>query len=498
MPSPNKSNKIASKSSTVSKKDSGAGSNAGKAVSKKEGGKAQTAVATAKVKSAAKSAADSVKSSKPASVGAETKAGQSKTSQTKAAPSSVATTKTNNSPAKSGSKTSVKGTEGQNVRVKVVDAAMTGKSATSKGSAVKAAAAKPVGSKTPAPAATQSASAQPAAAATATAPKKVAVKQVEKGASAGDTGSKSNQSGTSKKPIVTNTKATSEPKAASIAKAKENAKPVAVASVQAEAVAVKHSPEKLKVASDAKMNAEAPKDAPVAPAKPAPAAQAPVRPAAPAVGANGVRINPPYRPAVAPAMAKPVTKPGVPHAGFKAGEHIVYPAHGVGQIIAIEEQEVAGFKLELFVIGFVKDKMTLKVPMPKVLAGAIRKLSSADAVKKALDTLTGRARIKRTMWSRRAQEYEAKINSGDLVTIAEVVRDLYRSDAQPEQSYSERQLYEAAVDRMAREVAAVQKLTEQESLKLIEQHLQRGPRRGAKSEADSADDGADSAIDEAA
>jgi CarD family transcriptional regulator len=499
MPSPNKSNKIASKSSAVSKKDSGAGSKAGKTVSKKEVGKAPMSVAAAKSKSAAKNAADSVKSSKPASTGANAKAGQSKTSQAKVTPSKVESTKTNNSPAKSGSKASVKGTEGQNVRVKAADAAMAGKSATSTAPAVKAAAAKPVGSKTPAPVATQSASARPAAAVTATAPKKVAVKQVEKATSAGDTGSKSNQSGTSKKPIVTNTKATSEPKAASIAKAKENAKPVTVASVQAEApVAVKPSLEKLKVASDAKVNAEAPKAAPVAPAKPAPAAQAPVRPAAPAVGANGVRINPPYRPAVAPAMAKPVTKPGVPHAGFKAGEHIVYPAHGVGQIIAIEEQEVAGFKLELFVIGFVKDKMTLKVPMPKVLAGAIRKLSSADAVKKALDTLTGRARIKRTMWSRRAQEYEAKINSGDLVTIAEVVRDLYRSDAQPEQSYSERQLYEAAVDRMAREVAAVQKLTEQESLKLIEQHLQRGPRRGAKTEADSADDGADAAIDEAA
>jgi len=238
-------------------------------------------------------------------------------------------------------------------------------------------------------------------------------------------------------------------------------------------------------------------------AKPA-AAPAVVKPAAPvaapAPATHGIRQNPPYRPAVAPAMAKPVTKPGVPHAGFKAGEFIVYPAHGVGQIVAIEEQEVAGFKLELFVIDFVKDKMTLKVPMPKVLAGAIRKLSSPEAVKKALDTLTGRARVKRTMWSRRAQEYEAKINSGDLVTIAEVVRDLYRSEAQPEQSYSERQLYEAAVDRMGREVAAVQKLTESESLKLIEQHLQRGPRRGAKSEADAADvdDAAEGVVDEAA
>jgi CarD family transcriptional regulator len=129
-----------------------------------------------------------------------------------------------------------------------------------------------------------------------------------------------------------------------------------------------------------------------------------------------------------------------------------------------------------------KDKMMLKVPLPKVLVGAIRKLADAETVQRALDTLTGRARIKRTMWSRRAQEYEAKINSGDLQSIAEVVRDLYRSDAQPEQSYSERQLYEAALDRMAREIAAVQKLTEMESLKLIESQLQKGPRRGGKAD----------------
>lgn len=170
--------------------------------------------------------------------------------------------------------------------------------------------------------------------------------------------------------------------------------------------------------------------------------------------------------------------------GFKPNEFIVYPAHGVGQIVAIEEQEVAGFKLELFVISFVKDKMILKVPTPKVVSVGMRKLAEADVVKKALDTLTGRARVKRTMWSRRAQEYEAKINSGDLIAIAEVVRDLYRSDAQPEQSYSERQLYEAALDRMAREIVVVQKLTETESLKAIEAQLQKGPRRGKTEDVD--------------
>ncbi len=200
-------------------------------------------------------------------------------------------------------------------------------------------------------------------------------------------------------------------------------------------------------------------------------------------------------------VEKPAVKSGAHRTGFKTHEFIVYPAHGVGQIVAIEEQEVAGFKLELFVISFAKDKMTLKVPMPKVIAGAIRKLADADTVQRALDTLTGRARIKRTMWSRRAQEYEAKINSGDLHCIAEVVRDLYRSDAQPEQSYSERQLYEAALDRMAREIAAVQKLTDSESLKLIDAQLQKGPRRGAKVEVEpdaDADGEPDGDVEEAA
>ena len=166
--------------------------------------------------------------------------------------------------------------------------------------------------------------------------------------------------------------------------------------------------------------------------------------------------------------------------GFKTSEFIVYPAHGVGQIVAIEEQEVAGARLELFVINFVKDKMTLRVPTSKVASVGMRKLAETPMVKRALETLKGRARIKRTMWSRRAQEYEAKINSGDIVAIAEVVRDLYRSESQPEQSYSERQLYEAALDRLSREVAAVQRLTETEAIKEIEAALAKGPHRGPK------------------
>jgi CarD family transcriptional regulator len=201
------------------------------------------------------------------------------------------------------------------------------------------------------------------------------------------------------------------------------------------------------------------------------------------------------------AVAKPVppkAKPAAQKHGFKLNEFIVYPAHGVGQIIGMETQEVAGFSLELFVVSFIKDKMILKVPMSKIASVGMRKLAETGVVDKALATLSGRARIKRTMWSRRAQEYEAKINSGDLVTIAEVVRDLYRSETQPEQSYSERQLYEAALDRMARELAAVRKLIDSEALKLIESFLQKGPRRGQKADVEAAEEGDDEDVDRAA
>ena len=179
-------------------------------------------------------------------------------------------------------------------------------------------------------------------------------------------------------------------------------------------------------------------------------------------------------------MATATKKTAQQRNGFKAGEYIVYPAHGVGLISGIEEQEIAGYKLELFVISFEKDKMTLRVPVSKITAVGMRKLSEAQTVKKALDTVKGRARVKRTMWSRRAQEYEAKINSGDLNAIAEVVRDLFRADNQPEQSYSERQLYEAALDRMAREVGAVSKISETEAIRQIEQSLMKNPRRSGK------------------
>ena len=183
-------------------------------------------------------------------------------------------------------------------------------------------------------------------------------------------------------------------------------------------------------------------------------------------------------------MAKKATQ----RHGYKTGEFVVYPAHGVGQIVEIEEQEIAGTKLELFVIDFQKDKMKLRVPTSKIESVNMRKLADDPTVERALKTVQGRARVKRTMWSRRAQEYDAKINSGDLIQIAEVVRDLFRSDTQPEQSYSERQLYEAALERMAREIAAVKKLTETEAVHEIEANLAKGPRRGPKPEGEEDDE----------
>lgn len=169
-------------------------------------------------------------------------------------------------------------------------------------------------------------------------------------------------------------------------------------------------------------------------------------------------------------MATKSTKPSKSSkkSPFRKDDYIVYPAHGVGRITSIEEQEVAGAKLELFVVSFEKDKMTLRVPTAKATTSGMRPLSDKDTITKALDTLNGRARVKRVMWSRRAQEYEQKINSGDLVSIAEVVRDLHRAEDQPEQSYSERQLYEAAFERLAREVAAVEKIDESKAAEKLE------------------------------
>ena len=154
---------------------------------------------------------------------------------------------------------------------------------------------------------------------------------------------------------------------------------------------------------------------------------------------------------------------------FEVGQSVVYPAHGVGRITAVEKQTVAGMALEVYVVAFDQDKMILRVPTNRAEASGMRALAGSKLVDDALKTLGGKARIKRTMWSRRAQEYEAKINSGDLVSIAEVVRDLFRADDQPEQSYSERQIFEAAASRLARELAAMEQLDEPKALeKLLE------------------------------
>jgi CarD family transcriptional regulator len=172
--------------------------------------------------------------------------------------------------------------------------------------------------------------------------------------------------------------------------------------------------------------------------------------------------------------------------GFRTGEYIVYPAHGVGRIVEIEQQEIAGTRLELFVISFERDKMTLRVPVSKIESVGMRKLSEPDVVTRAFKVLRGRPRVKRTMWSRRAQEYEAKINSGELIAVAEVVRDLYRNERQTEQSYSERQLYEAALERMAREIAMARKLDEAQAVRDIETELSKGAGRATRSVEDEA------------
>jgi CarD family transcriptional regulator len=143
---------------------------------------------------------------------------------------------------------------------------------------------------------------------------------------------------------------------------------------------------------------------------------------------------------------------------FSVGDYVVYPTHGVGKVVDIAQEQIAGFELQLFVINFAADKMTLRVPVDKAEESGLRKISTREKMQSAITTLRGRARAKRTMWSRRAQEYEAKINSGDPVAIAEVVRDLHRAPDQPDQSYSERQMYEAALNRLAHELALVEKI----------------------------------------
>ena len=157
---------------------------------------------------------------------------------------------------------------------------------------------------------------------------------------------------------------------------------------------------------------------------------------------------------------------------FLTGDFVVYPSHGVGRILSLENQQIAGYDLKVFVISFEKDRMTLRLPVGKARSAGLRRLSTPTEMKAALAKLRGRTRAKRTMWSRRAQEYEAKINSGDPASIAEVVRDLYRNAGQADQSYSERQIFQAAMDRLVREFAAVEKIDEATATKKLEELLQ--------------------------
>ena len=210
------------------------------------------------------------------------------------------------------------------------------------------------------------------------------------------------------------------------------------------------------------------------------------------------------KPVLAPAPVVVVAKPVAPAAkviapapkkpSFKIGELVVYPAHGVGKITNVEEQEIAGIKLELYIVDFEKEKLRLKVPTNRAEQKGMRHLADRSLIEQAMKVIRGRARIKRTMWSRRAQEYDAKINSGDMIAVSEVIRDLYRSDRQPEQSYSERQLFEQALGRFARELAAVRRVDEDQCIKELEDFLARNAKRGAavseKVEEDSAEEAA--------
>ena len=226
-------------------------------------------------------------------------------------------------------------------------------------------------------------------------------------------------------------------------------------------------------------------------AKPAAGKSAAAKPAAKSAAAKPVAVKPvvaaakPVAPAAKPvvAAAKPAAKPVVVAAkpaakdlkekdsGFRKGDFVVYPTHGVGKILGVETQEVSGHSLQLIIIHFEKDRMTLRVPVAKAKNSGLRKLSSRKVMDAALQTLKGRSRVKRAMWSRRAQEYEAKINSGDPVSIAEVVRDLHRNADQPDQSYSERQIYQAALDRLVRELAAIDGIDEQSAHQRLHQVL---------------------------
>ncbi|WP_246522533.1 CarD family transcriptional regulator [Neoroseomonas terrae] len=231
-----------------------------------------------------------------------------------------------------------------------------------------------------------------------------------------------------------------------------------------------------------------------APPSPPPVAPRPfVAPVPPAPGRGIVSPPPPHRapvrPSAAPAVVATAAKTAPrPKEDFKAGDHVVYPTHGVGSVQGIETVEAAGYTLQVIVVTFEENRMTLRVPVNKAASSGLRKLAAGANMQQALDTLKGRARIKRTMWSRRAQEYEAKINSGDPLQIAEVVRDLHRNAGQPDQSFSERQIYEQALDRLAAEVAAIDKTDKVKAIEKLMTYLGKAEKGEKADKAESAAD----------
>lgn len=291
-----------------------------------------------------------------------------------------------------------------------------------------------------------------------------------------------------KAPTKSSTTATAKPATKQKAEAKTAARPQAAAKAvkvesktapkpapKADAMPVANVAAKPAAPAAKASLASAPKPAaPVAAAKPVPApppappSVAPVRAAVPPHAAH----RPPHRPAAAAATVATATK-AAPRSKeeFKAGDHVVYPTHGVGTVQGIETVEAAGYSLQVIVVTFEENRMTLRVPVNKAASSGLRKLAAGASMQQALDTLKGRARIKRTMWSRRAQEYEAKINSGDPLQIAEVVRDLHRNAGQPDQSFSERQIYEQALDRLAAEVAAIDKTDKTKAIEKLLTYL---------------------------
>ena len=298
--------------------------------------------------------------------------------------------------------------------------------------------------------------------------------------------SKSAPKKTSKPVVAAKAKAAAPSKAIKTAAAKPVAKTAAIKPA-AKATAKPAAPAKPVAAAK-----PAPATKPVAAAKPAPEAKKAAKPAAAPVAVAKAAVPLPalaQKPVVAAAAV--VAPPAARKLVFKVGELVVYPAHGVGKISMIEEQEIAGVKHAVYIVEFEKEKLRLKVPTSRAEQKGMRRLSDKAQIESALKVLKGRARIKRTMWSRRAQEYDAKINSGDIMAVAEVVRDLYRSERQPEQSYSERQLFEQALDRMAREIAAVKKIDDDQAVKELEEYLSKNAKRaptGEKAEEDVAAD----------